>query len=42
MLSGLAFAFSTYNPVIIAAGHDTQMLATAMMPLLLAGISQYL
>ena len=38
MLGGLAFAFSTYNPVIVAAGHDTQMLATALMPLLLAGI----
>ncbi|MBK5270640.1 MAG: YfhO family protein [Bacteroidia bacterium] len=38
ILSGLAYAFSTYNPVIIAAGHDTQMLATAFMPLLMAGI----
>ena len=34
----LAYAFSTYNPVIIAAGHDTQMIATACMPLLLAGL----
>jgi membrane protein implicated in regulation of membrane protease activity len=38
MSGALAFAFSTYNPVIIAAGHDTQMLATALMPFLLAGI----
>ena len=38
MLSGLAFAFSTYNPVIIAAGHDTQMLATAFLPLMMAGL----
>ncbi|MFZ9388617.1 MAG: hypothetical protein ACO25B_12125, partial [Chitinophagaceae bacterium] len=38
MLGGLAYAFSTYNPVIVAAGHDTQMLATAFMPLLLAGL----
>ncbi|MBK6826063.1 MAG: hypothetical protein IPG86_03940 [Chitinophagaceae bacterium] len=38
MMGALAYAFSTYNPVIIAAGHDTQMLATALMPLLLAGI----
>jgi len=38
MLAGLAYSFSTYNPVIIAAGHDTQMLATGLMPLLLAGL----
>jgi len=38
ILGSLAFAFSTYNAVVINAGHDTQMLATAFMPLLLAGI----
>ncbi|HWR33187.1 MAG TPA: hypothetical protein VN451_06670, partial [Chitinophagaceae bacterium] len=38
MLAGLAYAFSTYNPVIVAAGHDTQILATAFMPLIMAGI----
>ncbi len=38
MLGALAYAFSTYNPVLVAAGHDTQMLATAYMPLLLAGL----
>ena len=38
ILCGLAYSFSTYNPVIIAAGHDTQMLATAFMPLILAGL----
>jgi hypothetical protein len=38
MLGALAYSFSTYNPVLVAAGHDTQMLATALMPLLLAGI----
>lgn len=38
ILGGLAYAFSTYNPVVIHAGHDTQMLATAFMPLLLAGL----
>lgn len=38
MLGALAYSFSTYNPVILAAGHDTQILATALMPLVLAGI----
>lgn len=38
MLAALAYSFSTYNPVLVAAGHDTQMLATGFMPLLLAGI----
>ena len=38
ILGGLAYAFSTYNPVIINAGHDTQMFAVAWAPGLLAGI----
>lgn len=38
MLGALAYAFSTYNAVVISAGHDTQMFATAFMPLLLAGL----
>lgn len=37
-LLSIGYAYSTYNPVIIAAGHDTQMVATACMPLLLAGL----
>jgi hypothetical protein len=38
ILGGLAFAFSTYNPVIISAGHETKMFAIAYMPLLIAGL----
>jgi hypothetical protein len=34
----LAFAFSTYNPIIIGAGHETKMWAISYMPALLAGI----
>ncbi|RYG46033.1 MAG: hypothetical protein EOO01_16835, partial [Chitinophagaceae bacterium] len=38
IFGALAFAFSTYNPVILSAGHMTKMLAIAYMPFLLAGI----
>jgi hypothetical protein len=35
---GLAYAFCTYNPVIISVGHETKMVAISYMPLLLAGL----
>jgi hypothetical protein len=38
ILGALAFAFSTYNPVILSAGHMTKILTIAYMPLLLAGL----
>ncbi len=38
IIGSLAFAYATYNPVIIAAGHDTKMLSIAYMPALLASI----
>ena len=38
ILGSIAFAFSTYNPIIIGVGHESKMLAIALMPLLMAGI----
>ncbi len=38
ILGSLAYAYSTYNPIIINVGHDTKMMAIAYMPALLAGL----
>lgn len=38
ILGSLAFAYGTYNAIIVAAGHDTKMLTIAYMPALLSGI----
>jgi hypothetical protein len=38
IFGGLAFAYCTFHPVIISAGHVTQMFAIAYSPLLLAGL----
>jgi hypothetical protein len=32
IIGALAFAYATYNPVIVAAGHDTKMQTIALMP----------
>ena len=38
MFGALAFAFATYNPIIIGVGHESKMWAIAFMPLVIAGL----
>lgn len=38
ILGSLAFAYATYDPVIISVGHDTKMLTMAYMPALLGSV----
>ena len=38
IMGALAFAYATYNPVIIVAGHDTKMFSIAYMPAVLAAV----
>lgn len=38
IIGALGFAYATYDPIIIGAGHDTKMLALAYLPALLGGI----
>ncbi len=38
ILGSLAFAYCSYDPIIIGVGHESKMLAIAYMPALLAGL----
>ncbi|TAG31200.1 MAG: hypothetical protein EAZ35_04410 [Sphingobacteriia bacterium] len=38
MVGALAYAYATYNPIILAAGHDTKMNAIAYLPALIASL----
>lgn len=38
VLSALAYAYSTYDPIIVAVGHDTKMLAIGYAPFIIAGL----
>jgi hypothetical protein len=38
ILGSLAFAYATYNPIIIGAGHNTKMLSIAYMPAVLGSV----
>jgi hypothetical protein len=37
MAGAISYAYATYNPVIVAVGHDTKMLAIGYAPLVIAG-----
>src|ERR1043165_771881 len=38
IIGSLAFAYATYNPVIISVGHETKMNTIALMPALIASL----
>lgn len=38
ILGGLAYAYATYDPIIVAVGHDTKMQAMGYMPALLGAL----
>lgn len=38
IMGGLAYAYSTFDPVIIAVGHNTQMVSIGYAPAVLAGL----
>ena len=38
IIGALGYAYATYNPIIIGAGHDTKMLSIALLPGLIAGL----
>ncbi|WP_440133798.1 YfhO family protein [Chitinophaga sancti] len=38
LLGAVAYAYSSYDPIIVGAGHDTKMMAIAYIPAVLAGV----
>jgi len=38
IITSLAYAYATYNPVIISVGHETKMQAIAMLPAFIGGL----
>jgi hypothetical protein len=38
VLGSIAYAFATFNPILVAAGHETELMAIGYMPAVVAGI----
>ncbi|HZK64233.1 MAG TPA: YfhO family protein [Puia sp.] len=38
VLGSIAYAFATFNPILVAAGHETELMAIGFMPAVVAGI----
>lgn len=38
MIGGLAYAYATYNPIIVSVGHNTKMTSMAYAPAVLSGL----
>jgi hypothetical protein len=38
IIGGLAYAYATYNPVIVSVGHDTKMQSIALMPAVIGSL----
>lgn len=38
ILGGISYAYSTFDPIIVAVGHDTQMMSIGYAPAVLAGL----
>jgi hypothetical protein len=38
VLGSLAYAFATFNPILVAAGHETELMALGYMPATIAGV----
>lgn len=38
IMGALAYAYSTYDPIIVAVGHDTKMICIAYAPAVLASL----
>ena len=38
IIGGISYAYATFDPVIVAVGHDTEMMSIGYMPAVLAGL----